>query len=93
MMFELRTISMYKIIVNYAPSQTDNHVVNTGLFAEHCPFDSVIDISITNLPVHTHVILSAELKDEKGKPWFHSEAVFEANGGSVYEPPKMGVLI
>ena len=46
---------------------------------EHSAFDSVIDISIANLPVHAHVILSAELKNEKGNPWFYSEAVFEAN--------------
>ncbi len=46
---------------------------------EQSIFDSVIEISISNLPAHACVVLSASLKDEKGNPWFSSEAVFEAN--------------
>ena len=55
----------------------DATIIN--VIPEHSLFDSVIDISLENLPAHAYVVLSASLKDEKGNPWFYSEAVFEAN--------------
>lgn len=55
----------------------DATIIN--VIPERSLFDSVIDISLENLPAHAYVVLSASLKDEKGNPWFYSEAVFEAN--------------
>ena len=62
---------------NVSTDYRDSPIINVK--PEPSIFDSVIEISITNLPAHAYVVLSASLKDEKGNPWFSSEAVFEAN--------------
>ena len=54
---------------------SDSTIIN--VIPERSLFDSVIEISIKNLPAHAYVVLSASLKDEKGNPWFHSEAVLK----------------
>lgn len=62
---------------NISTEHSDSIIIN--VIPERSLYDSIIRISIENLPAHAYVVLSASLKDEKGNPWFYSEAVFEAN--------------